>query len=250
MPTVRQLYITFSYKCFPNLLDIVFPLAEQVDITNQLRRCLLRLIFQLCDLRRTCPSHEAGHYHLGFNRGVVRPNYCKRVNHDRVGGAAGEPLEVFLGPLASIEDRSRRPAARQQHRTFGWLKVDAVEHGFYPGNHCLELALLRLNLVSEHLELRLCIISVFCKARHVKRLPNTARTDSTKGILTFKIPGDLIGFLLRLLLLLELGNGLTGKAELHLQMYTRQVTYTDNLQGWASIEQDLRSYFSVGRHHG
>jgi hypothetical protein len=120
------------------------------------------------------------------------------------------------GPLAPIEDRSRRHVARQQHHTFCWLKADVVEHGFYPGNHCLELALLSLNPVSKNLELHLHIISVFYKARHVKCVPNTVRIDSTKGILTFKILGDLISFLLCLLLLLELGNGLTGKAKLRL----------------------------------
>ena len=39
--------------------------------------------------------------------------------------------------------------------------------------------------------------------------------------LTFKIRGDLVSFLLRFLLSLkELADGLTGKAELHLQGYT------------------------------
>ena len=44
--------------------------------------------------------------------------------------------------------------------------------------------------------------------------------DTIKDVLTFKIYGDLLGLLLYLfLLLLELGDGLTRKAELHLQIY-------------------------------
>lgn len=63
----------------------------------------------------------------------------------------------------------------------------------------------------------------------LKHDPNTIGTDPTKDILTFKIYDDLLGLLLLLFLpLLELGNGLTGKAELHLQIYKSQVTYADN----------------------
>lgn len=77
-----------------------------------------------------------------------------------MGGAVGEFLEVSLGPLAPIEDWSRRPIARQQHRSLGWLKADAVKHGLHPRNHCLELILLGLHLHPEHLELHLRIILI------------------------------------------------------------------------------------------
>ena len=40
--------------------------------------------------------------------------------------------------------------------------------------------------------------------------------DFNGDILMFKIFGDLLGFLLYLLLLLELGDGLVGQAKLHL----------------------------------
>ena len=46
-------------------------------------------------------------------------------------------------------------------------------------------------------------------------VPSTTREDSTEDTLTFKVPRDPLGFFLCLfLLLLELGDGLTGKAEL------------------------------------
>ena len=49
-----------------------------------------------------------------------------------------------------------------------------------------------------------------------------------KDVLTFKIRGDLVDFLLRFLLSLkELADGLAGKAELHLQGYT---PWVDTLQ--------------------
>lgn len=45
--------------------------------------------------------------------------------------------------------------------------------------------------------------------------------DPTKDVLTFKVYGDLVSFLLRFLLSLkELADGLIGKAKLCLQGYT------------------------------
>lgn len=70
------------------------------------------------------------------------------MDDDRVGGAVVEFLEALLGPLVPIKDHVwlGRPIARLQHHCFGWLKIDAVEHGFYPCNHYLALVLLGLHM--------------------------------------------------------------------------------------------------------
>lgn len=63
---------------------------------------------------------------------------------------------------------------------------------------------------------------------HDKLALNTARMVSVEGILTFKIHCDPFDLLLYLfLLLLDLGDGLTGEAKLHLQVYTRQIITND-----------------------
>ena len=42
---VKYFYTVFRQKFYPNLLDIVLSLAEQVDVPGKPRRCFFGLVF-------------------------------------------------------------------------------------------------------------------------------------------------------------------------------------------------------------
>ena len=104
----------------------------------------------------------------------MRPNHRKDLSSDGHDGIMVEALKVLPCCLAPLDDgvRTLPPAVGLSSH----LQVDTVKHWLNCGNYNVQVLLLSLGLLHQHVELRLGFMTIACKCYNV---PSYQKTTST-----------------------------------------------------------------------